>query len=149
MTYSIDSADAIESYYIDQGYPGNNPFRGDGTAVLARLRQRFSLTEFLLPGQAPSRRPGHSFVRTADRFRSGWDFEIRVPFSLATGVLAALPIAWIAFHAWQGWRKRRRASRSLCQQCGYDIRASESRCPECGNPIGDGFGATNSANATR
>ena len=29
-------------------------------------------------------------------------------------------------------RRRRRADRSLCEACGYDLRYSEAKCPECG-----------------
>jgi len=39
-----------------------------------------------------------------------------------------LPTAQLARAA----RRRRRARRGLCPECGYDLRASPGRCPECG-----------------
>ena len=32
-----------------------------------------------------------------------------------------------------GLRERRRRSRGLCPDCGYDLRATPGRCPECGH----------------
>lgn len=45
----------------------------------------------------------------------------------------AFPSAAVAFALLRHWwRKRFRAVRGLCPQCGYDLRASNGSCPECG-----------------
>jgi len=48
--------------------------------------------------------------------------------------LVALPFAVIpAWHIPSAARRRRRLTRGLCPQCGYDLRGSPGRCPECGS----------------
>jgi hypothetical protein len=54
-----------------------------------------------------------------------------VPYWLALGVTAPLP----ALAAWLRVRRRRRARRRLCANCGYDLRATPDRCPECGQSV--------------
>lgn len=52
-------------------------------------------------------------------------------------ILWFLPVVYFAIH----WRRRmlfRRAmAKSICHQCGYDLRSSPDRCPECGTPVPD------------
>jgi hypothetical protein len=50
---------------------------------------------------------------------------------LPYGLILAGRVVW-----WAGRRirQRRRRTRGLCLQCGYDLRASPERCPECGIP---------------
>jgi hypothetical protein len=54
-----------------------------------------------------------------------------VPYWLALGATAPLP----AFAAWLVVRRRRRARRRSCANCGYDLRATPDRCPECGQSV--------------
>ena len=68
------------------------------------------------------------FIQVRHRYATT---EVRVPLWFVALLAAPLP-------AWRGRnlaRKRtvsRRASRGLCVQCGYDVRATPARCPECG-----------------
>jgi hypothetical protein len=58
--------------------------------------------------------------------------ELR-PWLLWLAILVQYPghaLFW--FWEWQERRKKRRAERGLCRQCGYDLRESPGRCPECG-----------------
>lgn len=57
-----------------------------------------------------------------------WNF--RLPMWVPTALAALLPAAWLSLRS----RRLRwhRASRGLCANCGYDLRASPGRCPECG-----------------
>jgi hypothetical protein len=54
----------------------------------------------------------------------------RIPFEIAIGVCAFLPILRI----WSVLRRRRLNSlqNGHCASCGYDLRATHDRCPECG-----------------
>ena len=66
----------------------------------------------------------------------------------ASGV--ACPAIWLILTVWvlalwirnrlfgevkEGRRKARLYARTLCVQCGYDLRATELRCPECGHEL--------------
>lgn len=55
-------------------------------------------------------------------------YSIIFPHWFALLVSAIPAIAIIIF--WKS--RRRRMSKGLCANCGYDLRASPSRCPECG-----------------
>jgi hypothetical protein len=48
----------------------------------------------------------------------------------ALASLSILALCGVVLHA--RVQKRRRRQASLCQACGYDLRASPERCPECG-----------------
>jgi hypothetical protein len=72
--------------------------------------------------------------------RTYWGFRVAtVPYGFPAAVSGAAPALWLAAYARR--RKRRlRAARRLCPNCGYDLRASTGRCPECGNaptPFGE------------
>jgi hypothetical protein len=57
------------------------------------------------------------------------------PVVLLTGVAPAVGV-------WRVVRRRRRARRGLCRECGYDLRASPHGCPECGASVGRRNGGT-------
>ena len=46
--------------------------------------------------------------------------------------VALLCLSVPAMRGTRVFRRRRRASHSLCPACGYDLRATPGRCPECG-----------------
>ena len=48
--------------------------------------------------------------------------------------LAAFPAGLQSLKLMGFWRRRRRRSRGLCVQCGYDLRGGQAVCPECGLP---------------
>jgi len=60
-----------------------------------------------------------------------WD--LRVPSAWVALASCLLPVAWL-LAAWrEAKRRRRRIVRSLCANCGYDLRGSTTGvCPECG-----------------
>ncbi len=58
-------------------------------------------------------------------------FAVVIPYRMMVLAAAVLPALGILRHA----RRRYRRAKSLCVQCGYDLRASSSRCPECGQPF--------------
>lgn len=64
----------------------------------------------------------------------GWSHSTHhaiIPYWFGLGAAAPLP----ALAAWLGLRRRRRARRRLCANCGYDLRATPDRCPECGQSV--------------
>jgi hypothetical protein len=50
--------------------------------------------------------------------------SIRVPFWFIVMLNLVPGVVW--------WRIRHKRNPSLCQVCGYDLRATPDRCPECG-----------------
>jgi hypothetical protein len=58
------------------------------------------------------------------------EIGIVIPYWFLFLATLALPAVVIV----QRRRRSTRTSRSLCLQCGYDLRASPDRCPECGTP---------------
>jgi hypothetical protein len=55
---------------------------------------------------------------------------VNYPIPVAT--FGELPLCRGGAAAWRHVRKRRRACRGQCPDCGYDCRATPDRCPECG-----------------
>ena len=69
-------------------------------------------------------------------FLPAWDVWW-MPYWPVVLISAVAPAAGVL--GW--WKKRRRARRGLCRECGYDLRESRGRCPECGTVFGGGRGA--------
>ena len=58
-------------------------------------------------------------------------WNVQVPYWMLA-LAFTLPSAIAARRAWRRRRAGRRAARSLCPACGYDLRATPDQCPECG-----------------
>jgi hypothetical protein len=61
--------------------------------------------------------------------------ELRFPQWLPIVLTGLPPLAWI-FYNRRYLRRRWRAMRGQCAECGYDLRATPERCPECGTVAG-------------
>lgn len=59
---------------------------------------------------------------------------VDIPYGMLLGIFAVLP-AVMLMRLLRQRRRSLRKRRSLCERCGYDLRASAGRCPECGAPI--------------
>ena len=76
-------------------------------------------------------RHGFGFMRESGTITTGspdigWSFM--VPFWFPSLIWAVAPLHWL-------YRRRlthRLSGKTLCQSCGYDLRATPDRCPECG-----------------
>jgi hypothetical protein len=87
------------------------------------------------PGQ-PERGPAPGFhgfdythLLSSMRDVTADEHSLSVPHWFLVLLTALLP-AWWTFALWRRCRYRR--DHSLCQHCGYDLRATPERCPECG-----------------
>lgn len=52
-----------------------------------------------------------------------------LPMWISASIFSIAPVARFLRHR----RCRRRAAKSLCPECGYDLRGTSGRCPECGS----------------
>jgi hypothetical protein len=78
-------------------------------------------------------------VGPAPRLINGYGFGFK---STNQQAVISIPLWFLAALAWfllsaapmlRSWRRRRRARRGLCLNCGYDLRSSNGLCPECGS----------------
>lgn len=120
--------------------------------TLETTRSRLVVGRFacwVMPGEVntfsrmsgPPENPG--WVSQAKRVRlSGpaWQFDglkdagnwyVSVPYWIPCAVALLTPSAELLSRQ----RRRARARRGRCGECGYDLRASPARCPECGAPV--------------
>jgi len=78
-----------------------------------------------------------SHVIDWDEWRFMWRFHLRVYVRVVAfvvgfcAVTSILPVRWLLRRK----RRRERASRGQCAECGYDLRGTPGRCPECGTEI--------------
>lgn len=97
-----------------------------------------SLLEALRGGSALTRQTSTSGFAGIEFYRDASPTSeyraVVVPVVYPLVLAALLPCAMLA--AWL--RRRRRAAKGHCQECGYDLRASPDRCPECGTAAGPG-----------
>jgi hypothetical protein len=91
-------------------------------------RAGFALDYASVPSSAPGAPTGYP-VKGRETL-----WAVTAPQCAATGVLALLPLAWLARTARRSARAWR-ARGSFCEGCGYDLRGSPARCPECGLPV--------------
>jgi hypothetical protein len=69
-------------------------------------------------------------------FGLDWLFEPWVIALVAVAMAAVflIPMLWLLTPATRAAFERR-AERSLCLECGYDLRETREICPECGRPV--------------
>ena len=102
-------------------------YAAPGDAIMFRLATDWPIVLFVVCSSTI-----RSMYRAAQQ-TIGWELYdplstvIMVVFYAAIGYLIGLSLGKI--------RKRRRAIRGRCRECGYDIRYAKTRCPECGSPI--------------
>ena len=135
------------SYRNDHGLPSEDialaftlAFTHDTPPVFIDFLRRFPLEADQDPlTWRPKPHLAHSFVRTAEPHRNGWDFELVAPYWIVTTVMVApaalLLIAFSSRLILKRANRARRRNKRLCESCGYDLRASQNRCPECNHPI--------------
>jgi hypothetical protein len=101
------------------------PARADAPPFdpVARIDESFAGWEPLLADRA---RLG--FVSSTGEDICGFCRIVGVPHAAVVVALAVTP-GIIGFRT---FRRRRRALRGCCTNCGYDVRATPERCPECG-----------------
>jgi len=116
--------------------------RGETARMLELLRDE-ALTDpfwttskplgFMPPHASLLRRMGFFATRYAWDYPLAWQstIDIGCPIWLLTVMFSILPGIYLMRHL----RRRYRITHSLCQNCGYDLRASTDRCPECGSLI--------------
>ena len=63
--------------------------------------------------------------------RTGSTWRVDVPFWAIVATFVSPFALWCV--GLRRRRKRNRAARGLCPDCGYDLRASPDGCPECGS----------------
>jgi len=88
------------------------------------------------------RLPNHRFEAWSDAYAVrahrvyGWGVELPMEGVMLISGLLPARLLIRADKAWRRRRAERRARRrSVCVNCGYDLRASEDVCPECGCAI--------------
>jgi hypothetical protein len=58
-----------------------------------------------------------------------------VQFPILFPVILFAGTGFLAFRKYQRIRNKALADKSICPQCGYDLRATPDQCPECGLTI--------------